>query len=60
MRTIKIKLQIDDVDMVRTFREQEYRAIKEKLGLDPLILALDNMWDEINKHEDLKHNPLSR
>ena len=60
MRTIKIKLQIDDVDMVRTFKEQEYRAIKEKLGLDPLILALDNMWDEINKHEDLKYNPLSR
>jgi hypothetical protein len=60
MRTIKIKLQIDDVNMVTTFTEQGYRTFKENLRLDPLILALDTMWDEINKHEDLKHNPLSR
>ena len=60
MRTIKIKLQIDGVDMVTSFTEQEYNLIKEKVGLDPLLLTLNKMWDEINKHDDLKDNPLSR
>jgi hypothetical protein len=60
MRTIKVKLQIDGVDMVTTFTEQEYNLIKEKMGLDPLLLALNKMWKEINKHDDLKDNPLSR
>ena len=60
MRTIKIKLQIDGVDMVSSFTEQEYNLIKEKVGLDPLLLTLNKMWDEINKHDDLKDNPLSR
>jgi hypothetical protein len=60
MRTIKIKLQIDDVDMTTTFTEEEYNLIKEKLGLDPLLLTLNKMWLEINKHDDLKDNPLSR
>jgi hypothetical protein len=60
MRTIKIKLQIDGVDMVTTFTEEEYNLIKEKVGLDPLLLRLNKMWDEINKHDDLKDNPLSR
>jgi hypothetical protein len=60
MRTIKIKLQIDGVDMVTSFTEEEYNLIKEKVGLDPLLLTLNKMWDEINKHDDLKDNPLSR
>jgi hypothetical protein len=60
MRTIKVKLQIDGVDMVTTFTEQEYNLIKEKVGLDPLLLTLNKMWEEINKHDDLKDNPLSR
>lgn len=60
MRTIKIKLQIDGVDIVTSFTEQEYNLIKEKVGLDPLLLSLNKMWDEINKHDDLKDNPLSR
>ncbi len=60
MRTIKIKLQIDGVDMVTSFTEQEYNLIKENVGLDPLLLTLNKMWDEINKHDDLKDNPLSR
>ena len=60
MRTIKIKLQIDGVDMVTSFTEQEYNLIKEKVGLDPLLLTLNKMWDEINKHDDLKDNPISR
>lgn len=60
MRTIKLKLQIDGVDMVTTFTEQEYNLIKEKVGLDPLLLTLNKMWEEINKHDDLKDNPLSR
>lgn len=60
MRTIKIKLQIDGVDMVTSFTEQEYNLIKERVGLDPLLLTLNKMWDEINKHDDLKDNPLSR
>jgi hypothetical protein len=60
MRTIKVKLQIDGVDMVTTLTEQEYNLIKEKVGLDPLLLTLNKMWEEINKHDDLKDNPLSR
>jgi len=60
MRTIKVKLQIDGVDMTATFTEQEYNLIKEKVGLDPLLLTLNKMWEEINKHDDLKDNPLSR
>ena len=60
MRTIKVKLQIDGVDMTTTFTEQEYNLIKEKVGLDPLLLTLHKMWEEINKHDDLKDNPLSR
>lgn len=60
MRTIKIKLQIDGVDMTTTFTEEEYNSIKEKVGLDPLLLTLNKMWNEINKHDDLKENPLSR
>jgi hypothetical protein len=60
MRTIKVKLQIDGVDMITTFTEQEYNLIKEKVGLDPLLLTLNKMWEEINKHDDLKDNPLSR
>ena len=60
MRTIKVKLQIDGVDMITTFTEQEYNLIKEKLGLDPLLLAINKMWEEINKHDDLKDNQLSR
>lgn len=60
MRTIKIKLQIDGVDMVTSFTEEEYNLIKEKVGLDPLLLTLNKMWGEINKHDDLKDNPLSR
>ena len=60
MRTIKIKLQIDGVNMVTSFTEQEYNLIKEKVGLDPLLLTLNKMWNEINKHDDLKDNPLSR
>ena len=60
MRTIKIKLQIDGVDMVTSFTEEEYNLIKERVGLDPLLLTLNKMWDEINKHDDLKDNPLSR
>jgi hypothetical protein len=60
MRTIKVKLQIDGVDMTTTFTEQEYNLIKEKVGLDPLLLTLNKMWEEINKHDDLKDNPLSR
>lgn len=60
MRTIKIKLQIDGVDMTTTFTEQEYNLIKDKVGLDPLLLTLNKMWEEINKHDDLKNNPLSR
>jgi hypothetical protein len=60
MRTIKLKLQIDGVDMITTFTEQEYNLIKEKVGLDPLLLTLNKMWEEINKHDDLKDNPLSR
>jgi len=60
MRTIKVKLQIDGVDMATTFTEQEYNLIKEKVGLDPLLLTLNKMWEEINKHNDLKDNPLSR
>ena len=31
MRTIKIKLQIDGVDMVTSFTEEEYNLIKEKV-----------------------------
>jgi hypothetical protein len=60
MRTIKIKLQIDGVDMVTSFTEEEYNSIKGKVGLDPLLLTLNKMWDEINKHDDLKDKPLSR
>ena len=60
MRTIKIKLQIDGVDMITSFTEEEYNLIKEKVGLDPLLLTLNKMWNEINKHDDLKNNPLSR
>ena len=60
MRTIKIKLQIDGVDMITQFTVEEYNLIKEKVGLDPLLLTLNKMWDEINKHDDLKDNPLSR
>jgi hypothetical protein len=60
MRTIKIKLQIDGVDMITSFTEEEYNLIKERVGLDPLLLTLNKMWDEINKHDDLKDNPLSR
>jgi hypothetical protein len=60
MRTIKIKLQIDGVDMITSFTDEEYNSIKEKVGLDPLLLALNNMWDKINEHEDLKDKPLSR
>lgn len=60
MRTIKIKLQIDGVDMITQFTEEEYNLIKEKVGLDPLLLTLNKMWEEINKHDDLKDNPLSR
>jgi len=60
MRTIKIKLQIDGVDMITSFTDEEYNSIKEKVGLNPLLLALNNMWDKINEHEDLKDNPLSR
>jgi len=60
MRTIKVKLQIDGVDMVTSFTEEEYNLIKEKVGLDPLLLTLNKMWEEINKHDDLKDNPLSR
>ena len=60
MRTIKVKLQIYGVDMTTTFTEQEYNLIKEKVGLDPLLLTLNKMWEEINKHDDLKNNPLSR
>ena len=60
MRTIKIKLQIDGVDMITQFTEEEYNLIKEKVGLDPLLLTLNKMWDEINKHDDLKDNTLSR
>ena len=60
MRTIKVKLQIDGVDMTTTFTEQEYNLIKENVGLDPLLLTLNKMWEEINKHDDLKDNPLSR
>jgi hypothetical protein len=60
MRTIKVKLQIDGVDMTTTFTEQEYNLFKEKVGLDPLLLTLNKMWEEINKHDDLKDNPLSR
>lgn len=60
MRTIKVNLQIDGVDMTTTFTEQEYNSIKEKVGLDPLLLTLNKMWEEINKHDDLKDNPLSR
>lgn len=60
MRTIKIKLQIDGVDMVTSFTEQDYNLIKERVGLDPLLFTLNKMWDEINKHDDLKDNPLSR
>lgn len=60
MRTIKIKLQIDGVDMITSFTDEEYNSIKEKIGLDPLLLALNKMWDKINEHEDLKDNPLSR
>jgi hypothetical protein len=60
MRTIKIKLQIDGVDMITSFTDEEYNSIKEKVGLDPLLLALNKRWDKINEHEDLKDNPLSR
>jgi hypothetical protein len=60
MRTIKIKLQIDGVDMITSFTDEEYNSIKEKVGLDPLLLALNKMWGKINEHEDLKDNPLSR
>jgi hypothetical protein len=60
MRTIKVKLEIDGADMTTTFTEQEYNLIKEKVGLDPLLLTLNKMWEEINKHDDLKDNPLSR
>ena len=60
MRTIEIKLRIDGVDMITAFTYEEYNSIKEKVGLDPLLLALNNMWDKINEHEDLKDNPLSR
>ena len=60
MRTIKLKLQIDGVDMTTTFTEEEYNMIKEKVGLDPVLLTINRMWEEINKHDDLKDNPLSR
>ena len=60
MRTVKIKLQIDGVHMITSFTEEEYNSIKEKVGLDPLLLTLNKMWNEINKHDDLKDNPLSR
>jgi hypothetical protein len=60
MRRIKIKLEIDGVDMITSFTDEEYNSFKEKVGLDPLLLALNNMWDKINEHEDLKDNPLSR
>ena len=45
MRTIKIKLEIDGVDMVSSFTEEEYNLIKENVGLDPLLLVLNEMWD---------------
>ena len=60
MRRIKIKLEIDGVDMITSFTDEEYNLIKEKVGLDPLLLTLNKMWNEINKHDDLKDNPLPR
>lgn len=60
MRRIKIKLEIDGVDMITSFTDEEYNLIKERVGLDPLLLALNKMWNEINKHDDLKDNPLPR
>lgn len=60
MRRIKIKLEIDGVDMITSFTDEEYNLIKDKIGSDPLLLALNKMWNEINKHDDLKDNPLPR
>lgn len=60
MRTIRVKLEIDGVDMVTPFTDEEYKCVKEKTGLDPALLAINNMWEEINKHKNLLNTPLVR
>jgi len=46
--------------MTTTFTEEEYNIIKERVELDPVLYTINRMWEEINKHDDLKGNPLSR
>jgi len=60
MRTIKLRLQIDDVNMVTEFREDEYKNLKEITGSDPVLWAMNKMWEEINKHDNIKDNQLHR
>jgi hypothetical protein len=60
MRKIRLILEIDGVDMTTTLTEQEYSSIKDKIGLDPLLLTINKMWEEINKHDNLKDNKIFR
>ena len=60
MREIQLKLTIDGVNITSTMTEKEYRDIKETHGLDPVLLMVNRMWEELNMHDDIKPNPILR
>ena len=60
MRTIKLKMEIDDEEVEASLTEKQYNDVKTQLGIDPLLVTLNKMCEEINKHENLKNNPFLR
>jgi hypothetical protein len=60
MREIKLTLAIGGADMTMSMTEKEYQDIKSSIGIDPLLMSINQMWEALNRHADVKNEPILR
>lgn len=54
MKNIKITLEIDDKSIFSLMTDIQYKNIKEKTGLDPLIYCMNAMWKQLTDESEYK------
>lgn len=54
MKNIKITLEIDDKSVFSLMTDIQYKNIKEKTGLDPLVYYMNAMWKQLTDESEYK------
>lgn len=59
MRTIELKLHIDGKEMTTTMTLDEYSSVKDYFTINPLVISLHKMWQQINEDNKSKDNAIT-